>query len=270
MRLSIITINLNNRDGLKRTIESIICQTFKDFEWIIVDGGSTDGSRKLMEQYVGYFSYWVSEPDKGIYNAMNKGIRQAQGEYCLFLNSGDYLVDSDILEKVFALDFNEDVVYGYSLNEKKGKIEIKYSPRDLTLLFFYKNTIHHSGNAFIKRDAFNSWGLYDESFRIASDYKWFLQALGMGDATTRFVNMNLSVFDCSGISETNRDLLMKEREQIFNDVVPFRVRRDYEVINQIQEENYALQRTLLSGRRLSKVTYAVLFKAIIYKVLHRR
>lgn len=79
-KLSIITINLNNYNGLKRTINSIISQTFTDYEWIVIDGGSTDGSRELIEQYSNLFAYWCSEPDKGIYNAMNKGIRHIKGE----------------------------------------------------------------------------------------------------------------------------------------------------------------------------------------------
>ena len=95
MKLSIITVNLNNRDGLKKTIDSVISQTFKDFEWIVIDGGSTDGSRELIEQYVNHFAYWVSEPDKGVYNAMNKGVKKAKGEYLQFLNSGDWLRDEN-------------------------------------------------------------------------------------------------------------------------------------------------------------------------------
>ncbi len=89
MKLSIITVNLNNKDGLQKTIDSVISQTFKDFEWIVIDGGSTDGSKELIEKYSDYISYWVSEPDKGIYNAMNKGIKVAKGDYLEFLNSGD-------------------------------------------------------------------------------------------------------------------------------------------------------------------------------------
>lgn len=91
MKLSIITINFNNRDGLQRTINSVLSQSFKDFEWIVIDGGSTDGSRNLLEIYKKYFSYWCSEPDKGVYNAQNKGISVAKGEYMSFMNSGDII-----------------------------------------------------------------------------------------------------------------------------------------------------------------------------------
>ena len=83
MKLSVITINYNNRDGLKKTIESVVNQTYKDFEYIIIDGGSTDGSVEVLKEYSDKIDYWVSEPDKGIYNAMNKGIDIAKGEYVM-------------------------------------------------------------------------------------------------------------------------------------------------------------------------------------------
>ena len=113
MKLSIITVNLNNRDGLQKTIDSVICQTFRDFEWIVIDGGSTDGSKELIEQYADHFAYWVSEPDKGIYNAMNKGIKVAKGEYLQFLNSGDSLWNETTLQGVVPFfSGTTDIFYG--------------------------------------------------------------------------------------------------------------------------------------------------------------
>ena len=99
-KLSIITVNLNKAKGLQKTIESVIFQTFTDYEYIIIDGGSTDGSKQIIEQYADKITYWVSEPDSGIYNGMNKGIKVAKGEYCLFLNSEDYLLSNEILQNV--------------------------------------------------------------------------------------------------------------------------------------------------------------------------
>ena len=87
MKLSIITVNRNNKDGLEKTIRSVIRQTSHDYEYIIIDGASTDGSPEIIRNYEENITYWISEPDTGIYNAMNKGIRKAQGDYCLFLNS---------------------------------------------------------------------------------------------------------------------------------------------------------------------------------------
>ena len=113
VKLSIITVNLNNLEGLKRTYESVVCQTFTDYEWIVIDGGSTDGSREFIEQHQDKFAYWCSEPDKGIYNAMNKGIMRAKGEYLNFMNSGDCFASNDTLIRVLVDERNEDIIYGY-------------------------------------------------------------------------------------------------------------------------------------------------------------
>ena len=112
MTLSIITINYNNLEGLKKTIESVCSQTYRDYEWIVIDGGSTDGSRELIEENKSHIHYWVSEPDNGIYHAMNKGIAQAKGDYCQFLNSGDYYIAPNTLQQVFSHDELADVNYG--------------------------------------------------------------------------------------------------------------------------------------------------------------
>ena len=97
--LSIITINYNNINGLQNTLQSVFCQSRHDFEWIVIDGGSTDGSKELLEKYTNRINYWVSEPDHGIYEAMNKGIKVAKGDYLQFLNSGDCLADKDIIKQ---------------------------------------------------------------------------------------------------------------------------------------------------------------------------
>ena len=121
MKLSIVTINYNNHDGLQRTIDSVIRQTWKDFEWIVIDGGSTDGSKELIEQNQQYISYWCSEPDDGMYYAMNKGIVLSSGDWILILNSGDYLYSSVTLQEVLKdTSENVDVIYGNSVEDNKG------------------------------------------------------------------------------------------------------------------------------------------------------
>lgn len=121
MKLSIITVNLNNKDGLQKTIDSVISQTFKDFEWIVIDGGSTDGSKELIEKYQESISYWVSEPDSGIYNAMNKGIRIGGG-YIIFLNSGDYLFNSRSLEDSLKFCKGYDIITGLVFRDSNSKL----------------------------------------------------------------------------------------------------------------------------------------------------
>lgn len=266
MKLSIITVNLNNREGLKKTLDSVACQTWRDFEHIIIDGASTDGSVDVIREYAHGFesrsicqepsatntsthvaqpqthqhisqpstisphSYaikWISEKDTGIYNAMNKGIRMAQGEYILFLNSGDRLIDGGRLAMFFSNEFCEDVVYGYLKFDRGDYIEDGYSPREVTLRTFVEGTIHHTGNAFIRKDAFDRWGLYDETLKIVSDWKWFLQAIGLGTATTKYRDISLSIFDCTGVSESQGDVVFYERKKVLNEVVPPRLLKDY-------------------------------------------
>lgn len=190
MKLSIITINLNNREGLQRTIDSVVCQTFRDFEWIVIDGGSTDGSRELIEQYADHFAYWVSEPDKGIYNAMNKGIKVAKGEYLLFLNSGDCLYQQNVLQQVFTHSFSEDIVYcddgGTDGVVKKGG-----SPDKITLEFLYTYTICHQ-TIFHKSSLFRD-NLYDENYKIVADWKFLYEQLIKRDVSYRKLNILLCV-----------------------------------------------------------------------------
>lgn len=182
MKLSIITVNLNNREGLKKTIDSVVAQTFRDFEWIVIDGGSTDGSRELIEQYADHFAYWVSEPDKGIYNAMNKGIKVAKGEYLQFLNSGDWLCDEKVLQKVFDSGPDEQIVYGDCL-ESDGSLHV--FPSSLDALYFYRDMLNHQAS-FIRSSLLEEG--YDENYKYASDWLFFLQKIVFGNVSYRKVN----------------------------------------------------------------------------------
>jgi glycosyltransferase involved in cell wall biosynthesis len=109
-KISIITINYNNREGLERTFDSVFSQNYTNFEYIVIDGASNDGSKELIDQFSDKITFWVSEPDKGIYNAMNKGIDQVNGEYVFFLNSGDVFLDSNSLEKVSEELHTDDII----------------------------------------------------------------------------------------------------------------------------------------------------------------
>ena len=190
MKLSIITVNLNNRIGLQKTIDSVICQTFRDFEWIVIDGGSTDGSKELIEQYADHFAYWVSEPDKGIYNAMNKGIKVAKGEYLLFLNSGDWLYKDNVLEKVFSQNPTEDFVYCDD-GGSTGVIANGGSPSIIDFRLLYTYTICHQ-TIFHKRSLFDA-GLFDEKYKIVADWKFLFQHIIKNGATYRKIKILLCV-----------------------------------------------------------------------------
>ncbi len=151
-KLSIITINLNNKDGLKNTIESVISQDFKDFEFIVIDGLSTDNSLEIIHKYEKQISFWISEPDKGIYNAMNKGIQNANGEYLLMLNSGDILHNKNVLSQVIELGLDKDIVYGnkHELVDDKNSYYTEY-PNVLLFSFFYKYSLGHQTSFIRKR-----------------------------------------------------------------------------------------------------------------------
>ena len=190
MKLSIITINLNNREGIKKTIDSVVSQTFTDFEWIVIDGGSTDGSRELIEQFADSIAYWVSEPDKGIYNAMNKGILKSNGEYLLFLNSGDYLVSPVVLSQFSELETNEDYVVGNVEVEDDGERIILRSPEKADFRFHFNSSLPHQA-CFIKRSVFETYGLYNEENKIVSDWENSLYSLVVGNAKYRHIDLTV-------------------------------------------------------------------------------
>ena len=203
MKLSIITVNLNNKDGLQKTINSVISQTFKDFEWIIIDGGSTDGSKELIENYSDRLTYWVSEPDKGIYNAMNKGIKMANGDYLLFLNSGDCFFNEFVIEKFYNSNINSDVIYGNAIVvDKDGKEVSKWhNPENLRLSYFWGFGLNHQ-STFIHRRCFEHY-MYNEDNVIASDLELFIQLLYNSYSFKKY-NEYVALFDNTGISHNNK------------------------------------------------------------------
>lgn len=222
--LSIITINYNNRDGLEKTIKSVICQTYKEFEYIIVDGGSSDGSRDVIEQYRQSFSSVISEPDKGIYNAMNKGISLAHGEYLQFLNSGDCLIAPDTLQQVFSIKPTADIVSSHSIWIQSR--QIAYAPSCITLDYLYEHSMNHQ-STFIRRTLFDTLQ-YDESLRIAADHKFFLQAFITKNASYQMYDFPTVYYDETGISSTRRQESIQEREKILTEILPPFIIKDCE------------------------------------------
>jgi len=201
MKLSIVTINYNNAADLAKTILSVLGQTWLDFEYIIIDGGSTDGSVGVIEQYEDRISYWLSEPDAGVFNAMNKGIERAAGEYLLMLNAGDYLCDTGVLERVFKSGlYQEDILAGDVYREANGKIfEKSYFPDALTFSFFRNGSLSHQGT-FIKRNVHALAGMYDEDLRYSSDWKFFILAICKHNVSYRHLPFFVAVCDCGGLT----------------------------------------------------------------------
>jgi glycosyltransferase involved in cell wall biosynthesis len=220
--LSIITVNLNNKTGLQRTMDSVFQQTFTDFEFIIMDGGSTDGSKELIEKSADKLSYWVSEKDKGIYNAMNNGIAQTQGAYILFINSGDELIDKNILSNVVSDLTGEDFIYGNVLFVKPDNSTYNSGfPAKLTFDFFVNYTLAHPAT-FIKTSLIKAMGGYDETLQICADWKFFMEAVFKRNVSYKMINKIIAKFYLDGISshEANATLISSERESVLQKEFP--------------------------------------------------
>lgn len=230
MKLSIITINFNDAQGLEKTIQSVINQTYKDFEYIIVDGASTDGSVDVIKKYSDKLTHWVSEPDSGIYNAMNKGTRMASGEYCLYLNSGDYLADSDVLEKAFNYKFTEDIVcFGLVLFNDKQKW-LQLPPNDISLFTFTNGSLPHP-STFIKKEILELVGGYNETYKIVSDWCFFIEALIVNRCSYKIYELPLSKFNCFGISSTSGTKRHEEMRHYLTSRFPYSI-SDYQLFEE--------------------------------------
>ena len=224
MRYSIITINYNNCEGLRKTIESVVCQSYQDYEFIVIDGGSNDGSRELIEQYADLIAYWVSEPDKGIYNAMNKGIKVAHGDYLNFLNSGDYYYDNKVLENTLPY-LKADIVHGKMYEQRKSAFPylIDKAP---TMAYLYESSMQHP-SCFFRKELFDD-SQYDESYRIVSDWKFYIEKLIFQNCSFAFMPVVVAVFEGGGISEAQKEKNEAERKDVLEKLFPPRVLQDYE------------------------------------------
>lgn len=223
MKLSIITINFNNREGLRKTIKSVVEQTWRKFEYIVIDGNSTDGSVDILEDNSDDISYWVSEPDKGIYHAMNKGIDASHGDYLLFLNSGDYFYDNTVIQDIVNFNSCEDIIIGKLLFLNNNEFSNVIAP--ITMLRFYGGSIPHPAT-FIRRDLFKN-NRFDENYKIVSDWKFFIQVLIIEECSYRIIDRCISCFESGGISAENHALIEKEKQEVLTDLLPYGVRLDY-------------------------------------------
>ena len=221
IKLSIVTICYNNCGGLKKTAQSIVTQTYANVEWIVIDGGSTDGSVDVINQYENKVSYWISEPDKGIYNAMNKGLERVTGEYIMFLNSGDYLLKSNTIESIIPYlhdkylyvadichDIDKKYTPGFKLPENITDQQVLYQ-----LIHF---TFPHPAS-FFKNNYFKRFGCYDETLKIVADWKAYMLGAILGNCSIEIIPLVTTVFDTTGISSsgTQSD---NERENAFCDM----------------------------------------------------
>ena len=205
MKLSIITINYNDKNGLEKTIKSVISQSFKDFQYIVIDGGSDDGSKDVIETYKKDLDVAISEKDSGIYNAMNKGASYAKGEYLLFLNSGDELYDDTVLSQVFSNQLSTDIVSCQCLDYNEKHKWLKTPPKHISLYTFVGGSLPHP-STFIKKDLLDKLGGYIEKYKIISDWCFFIDALLIERCSYSTLPITTTKFNCYGISSTNTSL----------------------------------------------------------------
>ena len=220
MKISIVTISFNAKDTIEKTILSVINQTaFDSIEYIIIDGDSTDGTKEIIEMYKDKISIYISELDSGIYNAMNKGLKAGTGDYIHFLNANDTYMDNNVIEKVLevAQIYNTDFVIGdvVLLPEQGG--EVYRSSKNLNRLTLFIDWIYHV-TLFQKRELFEKYGCFDESFKISSDANWFIPLLQNRKITKAYVKAPIAKFALDGVSarEDTREATIAELEKVLS------------------------------------------------------
>lgn len=286
MKLSIITINYNNADGLRKTLASVASQTYLDFEHVIVDAGSTDGSVDILKDYARAYNYtivWSSEPDGGVYAGMNKGVKRATGEYVFILNSGDALAAPNVVERMcnelMSEGVNElrgvdiligNIIHAYpggkrTVESGKWKVESgKPQPMDVSMLTFYSGTVPHDA-AFVRLDLFEKYGYFDETMKICADWKLYLDMIALGGVQPWYVDIDVVLFDMTGVSNTQNERRLVERRAYLEQVLPAAVLKDYDAYSRPIRQYERLKKHHLWGF----VTFLerVLFKLERWKII---
>lgn len=217
MKISVITINYNNLSGLKQTISSVLSQTYTDMEYIVIDGGSKDGGAEYIQSIKEKLYYCVSEPDSGIYNAMNKGINVSTGEYVIFMNSGDVFFDKEVLAEIFSCkEYDSDILYGSTIY-KYGNEGILRKPRTMSVMRKELPFCHQS--CFIKGDLMRE-RLYNERYKIISDYDFFYHMWREGKSFHEIKKI-VSIYDTSGLSANKSNKLKVYKEHCSIQNVPY-------------------------------------------------
>lgn len=256
-KVSIITVVLNDKVGFEHTAKSIVEQTaFELVEWIVVDAASTDGTIDVIKQYSSQITFWVSEPDKGIYDGMNKGINNANGEYLLFLNAGDTLYSRNTIENIIKTEAfgKSDYLSGSTIYTNKGKaIGRSHAPRQVTGQYLFKNSLAHP-STFIRTECLKINGGYDINYKIVADAKFFFEDIILRNSSYQYIDEYIANFDVTGISSTNHHQTFNERKRFLQEVLPPRIYKDY--YKQVYGET-----------KLERILCKISDKSIIYKVI---
>ena len=235
MKFSIITVNYNNKEGLRKTIESVIHQSFRDFEYIVIDGGSTDGSVDILKEYDQQITYWVSEKDNGIYNAMNKGIARSKGTYLNFMNSGDCFYSHDVLERVAKYQYNTDFIVGrdYHYNEEKRQGHASILPPRTTMIHFFMATLDHQ-SSFIKRELFEN-SPYNENYKLVSDWIFFTEKIVKEGKQLQLIPDIICRREDGGLSELQHERNNKEIDEYLHQFLAYGVYKDYATLAKLDK-----------------------------------
>ena len=255
-KYTIITINYNNGKELRRTIESVINQTFRDVEYIIIDGGSTDESVEIISQYAEHIDFWVSERDHGVYNAMNKGLKHAHGEYVNFMNSGDSFYSPHVLEEIDRQKGDADILFGNVCNSVSGQIYGGIpAGSEVTFLTLKKEILCHQGT-FYRRAIFERHP-YDESLKLIADWKVNVQAIIFDNCKVKVVDTIVANYDLTGMSSTQSTLHAEERRKVMSELFPERILKDYEhLYTESEMPLVSLLPKLKQRGRVQKIIYS--------------
>lgn len=258
MRLSVITITYNNLSGLQKTARSVVAQRYADMEWIVVDGGSTDGTPEWLAQVAngGLISggagvangmtneekgdfyvkdcaafRFVSEPDRGVYDAQNKGIGMADGEYCFFLNAGDCFAGEDVLERLLAEPVEADIVYGNEVvvDVEGRRVDYCRGVENPSFVDLYNSCMKHQATL-IRRALFERYGVYDSTLCICADWDWFFRVIAFHDEVSLcYRDVDVSLFENTGVSYHSPESCKRERQAVLDRYMSHRLQRDYAV-----------------------------------------
>lgn len=264
MKYSIITVNLNNREGLRNTINSVINQDYSDYEFIIIDGGSTDGSKDVCHEFSSQITYWISEKDNGIYNGMNKGIIKARGEFVNFMNSGDTFYDNHVLSNVSKMMDGSDIVVGCDFNQSPitGETFTSILPTRISMATFFTQSLPHQ-SSFIRRSLFDN-SLYDEKLKIVSDWKFFMNKIVFENATVQLINnLIISRHEQDGLSAYGAEKVAIEREKTLKELLPYSIYKDYEALANLDRSTLYKLLNLLDKKPNKLLTYCI---KIIYRI----
>ncbi len=259
MKFSVVTVVLDNKDGLERTAKSVVAQRSAEFEWIVIDGGSTDGTLDVIEAYAGSITYWHSQKDGGIYDAMNAGLAKASADYVVFLNSGDFFASDDSLNTVAQsteqLSTRPAMVLGGALYEYPYGHRMIQKPRRLEKYIRHSNPASHQATFFERR--LHQQVPYDTTYRITGDYDAICR-VHLRDRSCSYVDDVLVVALRGGDSFSHSHPLVHARECVRVQRNVLRIGYGTILLSSIRRVRSYTAEYLMSRRRLAQMTWPII------------